>query len=474
MDNPRASFLESVEPIDERIEALKRLYPEIFSEGKINLDKFKDITSTSDLPEGEDKTPGYYGLYWPGKRAAKQLAKKPSEGTLELVPGDGVNEETTRNIYIEGDNLEVLRILKQSYKGRVKIIYIDPPYNTGEDFIYPDDFKMPVEEYLKMTGQVDEKGKSLVSNPKSSGAFHTNWLNMMLPRLELARELLTNDGVIFISIDDNEQANLKLLCDDVFGEENMAADLIWNKQHSQQQGLFKKYHEHILVYLRDSEVVKHIYGGEGIIDAGAQKKISKANPASEFTFPAGVRFEAKNDTVITGTYGDSEKSTITKGRLICKDGKTAEEVTISAGWTQKDQMIQYFAGKEVFDSKGQKVTEFYFNSSGKLKCTKDRSSITPPTLLPLYGMVSQQTKALKDLLGGDYFQNPKPVSMIEDFARWFSKKGDIVMDFFSGSATTAQSVMSLNRENNEAQRKYIMVQLPLCLDDMSDDASKKL
>ena len=171
----RNSFIESTKETDERLEALKQLYPEIFSDGKINLDAFKDVTGTSDLPEGQDRTPGYYGLYWPGKRAAKQLARKEAEGTLEPVPGDGVNEDTTHNIYIEGDNLEVLRILKQSYKGRVKMIYIDPPYNTGNDFIYPDDFKMPVEEYLKITGQADDNGKVLTTNTKDSGAYHTNW-----------------------------------------------------------------------------------------------------------------------------------------------------------------------------------------------------------------------------------------------------------------------------------------------------------
>lgn len=228
----RNSFIESTKETDERLEALKQLYPEIFSDGKINLDAFKDVTGTSDLPEGQDRTPGYYGLYWPGKRAAKQLARKEAEGTLEPVPGDGVNEDTTHNIYIEGDNLEVLRILKQSYKGRVKMIYIDPPYNTGNDFIYPDDFKMPVEEYLKMTGQSDDNGKVLTTNTKDSGAYHTNWLNMMYPRLKLAMDLLSDDGVIFISIDDNEQANLKLLCDDIFGEENVVANIPWQSRAS--------------------------------------------------------------------------------------------------------------------------------------------------------------------------------------------------------------------------------------------------
>lgn len=222
-DSKRNSFFDATNPSDERLQALKQLYPELFSDGKLNTDILREIAGEEN-PQ-EERTPGYYGLYWPGKRKAKIEAKALPKGTLVPVPGDGVNEENTHNIYIEGDNLEVLRILKQSYKGRVKMIYIDPPYNTGSDFIYPDNYKMPVDEYLKMTGQADDKGKPLTTNQKSNGAFHTNWLNMMLPRLMLARELLTEDGVIFISIDDNEQANLKLLCDEVFGEENFVSQI---------------------------------------------------------------------------------------------------------------------------------------------------------------------------------------------------------------------------------------------------------
>ena len=463
----RNSFMDATSPKDERFETLKQLYPELIRDNKLNLEALKDLFDEESFDEGEVG----YNLYWPGKRNAKKLARKEAEGTLEPVPGDGINEDKTSNIYIEGDNLEVLRCLKKSYGGRVKMIYIDPPYNTGKDFIYPDNFAEPVEDYLKFTRQVDEQGVSLVANPKSSGAYHRKWLDMMLPRLQLARELLTNDGVIFISIDDNEQANLKLLCDEVFGEENFAADLIWNKQHSQQQGLFKRYHEHVLLYLRDSEKIKNIEGGEGIIEAGAQKKISRANPASEFTFPAGVRFDAPDGTIITGTYGENERSTITEGRLICRNRRTAEPVTISAGWTQKKQMASFFAGENVIDSKGQKVIEFFFNSAGKIKCTKERSQLTPPTILPLYGMVSEHTEALKNLLGGYYFPTPKPVPMIYDFASWFLKENDIIVDFFSGSATTAQSVMELNANDNVGHRKYVMVQLPVTLDE-NDDTDK--
>ena len=221
----RNSFMDATSPKDERFETLKQLYPELIRDNKLNFEALKDLFDEESFDEGDVG----YNLYWPGKRDAKKLARKEAEGTLEPVIGDGVNEDKTSNIYIEGDNLEVLRCLKKSYGGRVKMIYIDPPYNTGKDFIYPDNFAEPVEDYLKFTGQVDEKGVSLVANPKSSGAYHRRWLDMMLPRLQLARELLTNDGVIFISIDDNEQANLKLLCDEVFGEENFAAQFLWTK-----------------------------------------------------------------------------------------------------------------------------------------------------------------------------------------------------------------------------------------------------
>jgi adenine-specific DNA-methyltransferase len=304
-------------------------------------------------------------------------------------------------------------------------------------------------------------------NTESNGRFHTDWLNMIYPRLKVARDLLSDDGVIFISIDDNEVENLQKICNEVFGDVNYLASLIWNKQHSQQQGVFKKYHETILVYAKSSFNIRNISGGSGIIEAGAQKKISKANPASEFNFPAGVRFDAPDGTVVEGTYGDAEKSTIIKGRLQALNGLTTEEVTISAGWTQKNQMTAFFKGEQVYDTKGQLVTSFYFNSAGKLKCTKERSKITPPSILPLYGMVSEQTTALDSLMEGHYFDMPKPVNMMIDFARWFSNESDIILDFFSGSATTAHAVMQLNAEDG-GSRCFIMVQLPELTDEKSE------
>jgi adenine-specific DNA-methyltransferase len=249
------------------------------------------------------------------------------------------------------------------------------------------------------------------------------------------------------------------MCDEVFGRRNFVCTLIWNKQHSQQQGLFKKYHEYVVVYAKNVQKQENITGGEGIIEAGALKKISKANPASEFTFPADVRFDAPDGTTLTGTFGDSEKVSVIRGQLIAQDGKTLEGVTLSAGWTQKDQMTRFFSGGEVYDTKGQKVINFFFNSSGKLKSLKERSKITPPTLLPKYGMVSEQSQKLSELMGASVFDTPKPVPMLSDFVAWFSGADEIVMDFFSGSGTMGEAVMSRNAHDG-ARRKFILAQIP--------------
>ena len=463
--------MHSVNKVEENIKRIGELFPNCLTErlgedGKpevcIDFDMLKQELSSVVVEGSEER----YQFTWPDKKKSILLANAPIAKTLRPCREESVDFDTTENLYIEGDNLDVLKLLQETYLGKIKMIYIDPPYNTGNDFVYEDDFAESVEDYLAESGQFDEEGNRLVQNTESNGRFHTDWLNMIYPRLKLAKDLLTEDGVIFISIDDNEVANLKKVCDEVYGNNHLAT-LIWNKQHSQQQGMFKRYHESVLVYAKNRLIQKNISGGSGIIEAGAQKKISKANPESTFTFPAGVRFEAKDGTCYTGTFGDSEKTTVVEGRLLSKDGKTAEQVTLSAGWTQKNQMEAYFRGDNVVDSKGQKVIEFFFSSTGKIKCLKDRSSITPPSILPLYGMVSEQSKELEQLMGGLYFDNPKPVRMMRDFANWFLGKEDIILDFFSGSATTAHAVMQLNAEDG-GNRKFIMVQLQEETDEKSE------
>ena len=241
------------------------------------------------------------------------------------------------------------------------------------------------------------------------------------------------------------------------------ACLIWDKQHSQQQGAFKRYHEYVSIIARSSDGFAAIEGGEGLIEAGAIKKISRANPASAFRFPAGVRFDAPDGKTLSGTFGDSEQVTVIEGVLRAENGVTTEPVTLSAGWTQKNQMASWFSGQETFDTRGQKVAEFFFNSAGKLKSIKERGRITPSTLLPKYGMVSEQTAALADLMGDNVFDTPKPVAMIAQFAEWFAADNDIVCDFFAGSGTTGHAVMAQNAVDGGG-RRYILIQLPEPLD----------
>ena len=221
------SLTKSADIIAENIAKLKKLFPELITEGpegySVNVDVLKSLVGDErTLTDCDEK----YGLNWFGKRRARQLALTPSTGTLRPAPEESEDWDNTQNLFIEGDNLEVLKLLKKSYAGKVKMIYIDPPYNTGKDFIYKDDFRDNIKNYKRLTGQVDEEGSPLTSNPETSGRFHTDWLNMMYPRLKLARELLRDDGVIFISIDDNEVANLRKICDEIFGEENFVASIM--------------------------------------------------------------------------------------------------------------------------------------------------------------------------------------------------------------------------------------------------------
>ena len=241
---------------EDRIRELQAIVPEAFADGKVNWDTLREALGNY-LEEDEQE---HFGLAWPGKREARRLSAVPSKGTLAPQLGQGINEVDTHNLFIEGDNLEVLKLLKKGYAGRVKIIYLDPPYNTGNDFVYPDDYSEPLEAYLKQTGQADDTGKSLTTNKKASGRFHSKWLNMMYPRLILARNFLCNDGLIFISIDDNEISNLKVLLNEIFGEENFIAELVWKKSYGggakvkQVVGL----HEYILCYAKNKDAVGEI------------------------------------------------------------------------------------------------------------------------------------------------------------------------------------------------------------------------
>lgn len=458
--------MQSVDGIAQNVEKIAALFPNCVTETaeglKIDFDQLQQELS-ADIVEGAKER---YRLDWPGKREAIVTANLPTTHTLRPVREDSVDFDTTENIYIEGDNLEVLKILQESYLNKIKMIYIDPPYNTGKDFVYKDNFAVDAKEW-KEAQERDEQGNRLVPNPEGSGRYHSDWLTMMYPRLKLARNLLTEDGMIFISIDDNEVHNLRKMCDEIFGEGNFINALIWNKQHSQQQGFIKRYHETVLVYSKNIHYISQFIGGEGEITAGALKKISKANPASDFLFPKGTRVDSDTNFVLRGEYGGNEKVIVAEGEFICENGRLKEDVTLRAGWTQKSQMSSWFNNQETYDTKGQKVIEFYFSSTGKLKCRKERSTVTPSTILPKFGMNSLHSENLKLLMGGAYFDNPKPIDMIKMFIGWIVRGKSIVLDFFSGSATTAHATMQLNAEDG-GKRKYIMVQLPEETDEKSE------
>lgn len=442
--------------VKDNIEKMKELFPDVFTEGKIDMDKFM-LT----LGEHVEKDKERYEFTWNGKTEAIQLAQKQTTGTLRPCKGESVKWDTTQNLFIQGDNLEVLRILQNSYRNKIKMIYIDPPYNTGKDFVYKDDFRDNVKNYKE---RIEENMKS---NAETNGRFHTDWLNMMYPRLKIARNLLNEKGVIFVSIDDIELANLRKVMNEVFGEENLLAELIWDLGTGTQAGHFTRSHEYILCFAKDKSLLPNFSGGEGIIEDRANKKISNKNPSSTFKFPAGTEFNAPDGTELTGEWGGSEKVKLIEGKMIAQNGKLAEDIILEAGWAMKNQMKAWFDGEEVFDSKGQKVIKFFFNSNGVLRYQKERSIINPATILKDKGSTKIGSKIVHSLLGMDIFDFPKPVSLIKFLVELVTDEDDIILDFFAGSGTTAHAVMELNAEDGK-NRRFIMVQLDERLSDNSN------
>ncbi len=444
------------------IEKLNEMFPDLVTEGQegvaVNLDVLKAIIGDKTLSDADEK----YGLNWHGKRRARQIALTPSTGTLIPCPENSVEWETTKNLMIEGDNLEVLKLLQKSYAGKVKLIYIDPPYNTGKDFVYPDNFQDNIRNYFELTGQI-EGGLKISSNAEASGRFHTDWLNLMYPRLKLARSLLAKDGVICISINDKEQHSLKAVLSEIFGEENFLSQLIWDKNHSAQAGIFKVYHEYVLVYARNADLITPPKAPESEdFEAGAMKKESSRHPMQEFCFPKGTRFDAPNGTELKGSWGDVEKVHLKQGRMIAENGVLKEDVVLEAAFTQANQMKQYFYGDRstLVDSRGQRVVEFYFTATGKLKVTKERGVFTPPTV-QRWGMQGEISTELANLFGmpSPPLETPKSVSMLEDLVTWFTDEDDLIFDFFAGSGTTAHAVIQLNARTN-SRRRFGLVQIP--------------
>ena len=297
----------------DNISKLKELFPEIVVEDKIDFDTLKKI-----LGENIDDSKEKYSFTWPGKTQAIKESQKQSTGTLRPCKDESKHWDKTQNLYIEGDNLEVLKLLQKSYYGKIKAIYIDPPYNTGKDFIYPDDYQDNMDNYLKLSGQLQDdttnahRSIKLTTNPETEGRFHTKWLNMIYPRLKLARNLLKDDGVIFISIDDNEVENLRKICDEIFGSENRLdrGAIIWpNKGSTKGFNKIVKNHEYILAYSKNAELVESKYGENNpdkmdIIDERLQIKRSKKNPVASVKFPKGLKIEGVSDIEFTESIGN--------------------------------------------------------------------------------------------------------------------------------------------------------------------------
>ncbi len=432
--------LDSMDIAEEKREALKRIFPEVFTEERIDFDQLKRV-----LGEWVDSDVERFGLNWPGKAECMKIIQKPSIATLKPVREESINFDETENVFIEGENLEVLKLLQKAYFGKVKMIYIDPPYNTGKEFIYPDKYCEELKTYLAYTGQVDDNGRRFSTNTDTHGRFHSHWLNMMYPRLYLARNLLSEDGVIFISIDDHEIVNLRALCDLIFGEENFVIQLIWKSRQivdSRNKTNASTDHEYVLVYAKNSEEAK-ILGKEIDID-------KYSNPDNDSRGPW-------MSNSILGLATASQRPNLhypitdpNKGvKYFCPP---------DTGWRySRETMEQKISdGRIVFPkSLTGRPREKKFLSEIKSEFT-GLSSIIPQDV----GYTLNGTREVRDLMNGRYFDFPKPTSLIKLLVKQGTRReGDIIIDFFAGSATTAHAVMQLNAEDG-GSRKYMCVQLP--------------
>jgi adenine-specific DNA-methyltransferase len=447
----------------DRLRELAAVIPEAFADGQINLDTLREALGE----HLEDETQEHFGLFWPGKRDARRLASLPSKGTLVPQPGQGVDEDTTHNLFIEGDNLEVLKLLQKSYAGRVKLIYIDPPYNTGNDFVYPDDYSEPLDTYLKRTGQVDEAGQLLTTNSRGSGRFHSNWLSMIYPRLLLARQLLRDDGIIFVSIDDNEFNHLRLVMNEIFGEENYFATIvIQSNKRGQTYKQIAKTHEYLLAYTTnpDTEILELEKEGEKD-DLNLEDKIGRFNIRElRNRNPKFGKFNRPNLYYPIYVNPKSVDKDSFMPIALERDKNYSVEVfpiNSSAGescWRWgKDLLLQNIQSDTLNSNvvAQQKRTGDYGIYEKYRKTTYKAKSIWFEDEV----VTEKGTIELRELGLGDDFDFPKPTFLIKKVLKISTEEGDVILDFFAGSSTTAHAMINLNREDS-LNRSFIMVQLP--------------
>ncbi len=436
---------------EDKFKKLQELFPNAVTEvmnenGEIEKAIDKDVLMqeiSSKVVEGREER---YQFTWPDKKQSILAANAPISKTLRPCRDESKNFDTTENLYIEGDNLEVLKLLQETYLGKIKMIYIDPPYNTGNDFVYNDDFKQTTDEYLEDSGQFDEEGNRLNKNLESNGRFHTDWLNMIYPRLKLARNLLSDDGVIFISIDDNEQANLKKVCDEIFGEINLISYFVWEKTYSTKNN--NKYvsdnHDYILCYSKSKNEIDKF---------NRLERTSSANKQYKYNDKDGRGFYRLDNITASGQ----------RGYNIIVDGKVYKE-PYPSGWRfNENKMYSLIKEKRIYlpdDSSKRPQVKRYLN---------EQEGMISKTILEykIVGHTDMANRQLFSLMGDKVFDYPKPHQLIKYLINLVANKNSLILDFFSGSATTAHAVMQLNAEDG-GNRKFIMVQLPEQTDEKSE------
>jgi len=446
-------------PVQENIKRLAELFPAVLKDGQLDFEALKQ-----ELGHFEEAGKEKYELTWPGKTLAKQIANMDIAGkTLKYVPEDSKNPEMTENLYIEGDNLEVLKLLRNSYYGKIKMIYIDPPYNTGNDFVYKDDYSKLKEISDIEEGEVSEDGVRLIKNQKSSARFHSNWLNMMYPRLKVVKDLLSDDGVIFISIDDNEVHNLRKICDEIFGEKNFVDQIIrktksFDRDKSSKE--FQKIYDSILVYSKDKNLFKMKQIITGIREYPFCDKYGnyKLNPLQN-KGPNGYRDQRPK------TYYPIYVSPTGEINLEMKSEEDIEIFPAKIGgrdgrWSWSKQKLINERDRVVFKNNTLFV-KIYEDKN------KDNNKYVSEHNMQLNFLNSSGSAELRSIGLQSLFDNPKPVELLKWCVNLSTNSSDLILDFFAGSSTTAHAVMQLNAEDG-GKRKFIMVQLPEKVDENSE------
>jgi adenine-specific DNA-methyltransferase len=455
----------------ERLATIKKLLPDLFSnEGRLNVDELKKLVDPALVSETER-----YDFRWYGKTKSKREAFTPSRAALVYDPARSVNPgKAGGNMIIEGENLEVLKLLTSAYRERVKCIYFDPPYNKDGDTVYEDDYTEERKPYWEQTG-VSENGIRIDTNAESSGRFHSNWLKMIHSRLLIARQLLRNDGVIFVSIDDKEVHNLRRIMDDVFGEENFLSVFVWvNEGNIDNQSKIKGNHEYVIAYARN----ELDFGAPPVIDPTIPKdsklfleyidntlvKNGPGNPVSAVRIPVGFPSSMESGVIQPKEHFWPKLSNSVR----VENYKTVDEVTTSSGWSSKDILLNFIKNnlEPVKDTK-QQDTMFYISQTGAICARKKRLATQSHVLTILRGMGTVQEASSQLLKYGIYFDWPKPVGLLKYLSRVGGDKQGIFLDFFSGSGTLGQAIMELNKDDG-GTRQFILVQLPEAIEETEE------